>query len=248
MSKKRKLIETFPLASAEQKLARLRQQVAEMETVVQELKEKEERKNANTDGTLLLTPEAFQRALGWLSPVDLYTCLRVSKHWQREIDKPRIWRQAAFNQAPKLFKDIEQGKGANGSLNYKGMAMKLVCFHSRDATDVVPVPLMDPSLCPSDVFVLFDVKDRNSGKVIGSWHQRIDPDQLFDDRGFNHFEVFDNLRDLMITPKASELDGCFDDHFPFEEQEPCTFVPHAIWDQILFTVRLLRCDNGKMFR
>ncbi len=216
-----------------------------MEDLIKRLKAEEEAKSKpvfEENASSTLTDEILQLTVGWIGLPDMLSCLQTCRGWRNLLDNPFVFRQILATHSPSLLKDIEALKDSL-VLNYEAIARSVICKRPSDIPpdqDVgVRFWIPKPRLAPEQLFLLVGVKDKKSGKIIGSFHQSFE--------SWNHssgwLTIMGNEQRILIP---SKVEGTFDDNF-HEGDDPNVDTPDCIFDSIRFLIRLMRCDTGKSF-
>jgi hypothetical protein len=231
----------FTLEVVQQELAAAKQRVSELESVIRLLQKEEERKKQNVNYELILEGQTLHLALGWLSPQDHFSCVRVCREWRDQVDQPYIWEQAARNQSPALLQNIQHlEKNRSQKWNFKAIAKGVVHKQSTESSrDHGWSP--KPVLQPQQVFLLIEAKDQESGEIIGSWHVSFDRWKKSDVSHYSFMNILD-VDQKVILPAA--LEGGPSDHFR-NNDEMLVSVQESISHCLVFSARLLRCDTGQ---
>jgi hypothetical protein len=231
----------FTLEVAQQELAAAQQRVSELESVIRRLQKEEERKKQKFNYELILEGQPLHLALGWLSPQDHFSCVRVCREWRDQVDQPFVWEQAAWNQSPALLQKIQRlNKNRSQRWNFKAIAKGVVHKQSTETSrDHGWSP--KPVLQPHEVFLLIEAKDQESGEIIGSWCVSFDQWKAPDVSHYSFMNILD-VDKKGILPAASE--GGPSDPF-CDDDGRLVSVQENISRSLVFSARLLRCDTGQ---
>ncbi|CAJ1945980.1 unnamed protein product [Cylindrotheca closterium] len=263
---------THTINSIEERLKVARKKVANLEDLLHRLKLEEAQRQKpcgnhdNPDDNLRCGTSSFlqgatlQLVVEWLYPIDLIHCLRVSRRWKDEIDRPLIWKQAGSRIIPDLWKamDLSESSSLSPAL-YKKILMAIV-ERPRRQMDVIAQRLAtskqvgndkdywlpSTTLVPEKVFLIVDVHWKATGKVFGSWHKSFA--HWFPSESELGFQMIDgrNQSDGVVPLPVPPLRGKPDDHFAeFYDPDPLTDVPTYIYDSISFSFRCVRTDTGE---
>lgn len=252
--------------SVEERLRVARQQVADLETLLHQLKHEETNRkmakqppiHSNNDihesePSCFLEGSTLQLILEWLNPLDLVRCLLVSKRWKEEIDRPLIWKQAVSRAIPSDLWNA-MNPDSESSSYYKRMVVSIVekprqqvdIIAERQATSkgVKNYWLPSTTLVPDKVFLMVNVCWKATGEVFGSWRKSF-ADWIPSESDFG-FQMIGPDHNGAIQLPATPLQGKLDDHFAeFYNPDPTRDVPTKIYDSISFSFRCVRTDTGE---
>jgi hypothetical protein len=160
----------------------------------------------------------------WLEPEDLGSCVQVCTAWFNDIG-PGAWHQVAKNFAPEVVGWMEASRNSS-AINYKTVAMGLIRNPGLQQSGEI---FTGPGLRQEDVAFVLQVKDKDSKKVVGT--------------------ICLDLCSLPVSGDENLLDtGRIDMQIPKSDigaVDPNNLVPDSIFESLLFTIRLLRCDTGE---
>lgn len=257
---------THTIDSVEERLKLARQQVADFEALLHQLKLEERAKPPSSihhdtlqesETSSFLQGSTLQLIVEWLKPLELVNCLLVSKRWKQEIDRPLIWKQAGSRAIPCDLRNVMDDFPLEVNY-YKKMCMAIVekprrqvdiiaeRQNNNDANHKEDHWLPMTTLVSTKVFLIVEVYWKETSEIFGTWVKSFAqwvPSES--DLGFQMIDVDKKRRGAVQLP-APPLAGRLDDHFrEFYNPDPTTDVPTYIYDSIAFSFRCVRTDTGE---
>jgi hypothetical protein len=200
---------------------------------------------------------ALKLALEFLGLDDALRCSVVCNDWRHSVlMNDDVWKQAATNDLPEVM-DVISGRQ---NLNYRNIAMGLI-YKPQEEEDIIgddgtekvqsfqaPDDKCDEdNLKVEDILLVVELKDKKSGKSIGTWCNTF-TNFMATDKGINHSL---SLMGTSICQLPVRLEGSINDHFDewwmTVNGALADLVPTTVYNSLAHTVRLIRLDTSQHY-
>lgn len=258
------------LQSVREELASTKLRVLELERLVQqkERQEPEQEQNSledplfdskkavkkiklNTTSSECWDETFVKLVTQWLGPKDALSFSIVSKSWNLAMNQ-EVWKEIAMNYSPSVSQVLSADNVISKDIDYKKFAIGLI-FKPKEP-EFLDMP--EPTLTADQVLIVLELKDKNSGVLIGAWckyfsQSSVEEGLVEDDLDIDNMDQgiialpwrlsFESATSVSLPIR---LEGPFLRHFEFESDFPNT-IPVDVFKSLVYSLRLFRLDTNQ---